>query len=108
MLRLEDLETLPDLWPKDLKPEIDRLETNRDHDDEEIFNDADKLIKPDEENQTYNLVENFDKDFIDMKADPVEEGGEMCDSCYSMYDPKDFFALVCGHRFCINCNRDHL
>ena len=38
----------------------------------------------------------------------IEVGGEQCTSCYSNYDPKDFFALNCGHKFCINCIRENL
>jgi hypothetical protein len=32
----------------------------------------------------------------------------MCNSCYLCYRTEDFFCLACGHRFCLNCNRDHL
>ena len=28
------------------------------------------------------LLENFNKDFVDKRADPVEEGGLLCDVCY--------------------------
>jgi hypothetical protein len=28
------------------------------------------------------FIENFDKDYLDVKVDPVEEGGEECQSCY--------------------------
>ena len=47
---------------------------------------------------------------IDVKAEPIEdeEQGEYCNSCYLIYKPDDFFALKCGHKFCLNCNRDHL
>lgn len=36
------------------------------------------------------------------------ENAEGCLSCYQYYAPEDFFALECGHRFCLNCNRDYL
>ena len=39
----------------------------------------------------------------------MEEGtGEYCDVCYLEFAAKDFFALKCGHRFCVNCQGDHL
>ena len=53
-------------------------------------------------------LEPLNKDDIDVYVTPVESGGEFCDSCYLNYNPADFFALTCGHRFCINCNREHL
>lgn len=56
------------------------------------------------------IMGSFVVDDFDVSAEPLEEGtgGNMCDSCYYNYEEKDFFALSCGHKFCINCNRDHL
>jgi len=55
------------------------------------------------------LVEDFDENFVDREAEPVEEGtGEFCDVCYLEYAATDFFALKCGHRFCVNCQAGHL
>ena len=53
-------------------------------------------------------MDNFDQDFVDRKADPVEEGGTFCDVCYSNYKEEDFFSLKCKHKFCVNCQADHL
>ena len=55
------------------------------------------------------LVENFDENLVDREAVPVEEGtGELCEVCYNEFAPDDFFSLKCGHRFCVNCQADHL
>ena len=59
--------------------------------------------------ETDALVADFDKDFVDRKAEPVEEGtGELCEVCYEEFNKDDFFSLKCGHRFCVNCQADHL
>ena len=55
------------------------------------------------------LVDNFDENFIDRKAEPVEEGeGTFCDVCYFEFKESDFFSLQCKHSFCVNCTADHL
>lgn len=61
-------------------------------------------------NQNQKLAESILEEDFDIAVEPVEEGedGEFCNSCYLKYREADFFALPCGHRFCLNCNRDHL
>ena len=55
------------------------------------------------------LRKSFDKNFIDREAEPCEEGeGVVCEVCYYEYLEDDFFALSCGHNFCVNCVADHL
>ena len=55
------------------------------------------------------LRKSFDKNFIDREAVPCEEGeGKFCNVCYEYYHEEDFFALKCGHEFCVNCVADHL
>ena len=55
------------------------------------------------------LRKSFDKNFIDREAIPCEDGtGRFCDVCYEYYNEEDFFALKCGHEFCVNCVADHL
>jgi hypothetical protein len=81
---------------------ISNLVNSRNSDEES------RLIPEESPDEGLNLVADFDKDFLDVKAEPLESGGEPCDSCYSNYEANDFFALKCGHRFCINCNIDHL
>ena len=57
------------------------------------------------------LVEEFDENFVDRRADPLpddSEEGSLCDVCYLVYKHEDFFSLKCGHSFCVNCQADHL
>jgi len=55
------------------------------------------------------LIDNFDEKFVDRVAEPVGEGeGETCGVCCYEYSDSDFFSLKCGHRFCVNCQADHL
>ena len=55
------------------------------------------------------LRKSFDKNFIDREAIECEDGtGRFCDVCYCNYKEEDFFALKCGHSFCVNCVADHL
>ena len=109
----DTIDLMPLLGDEKEEKLTERLTTSRELDEEalylpepELIQEEAKLISADEQAE-YDLVDGFDKEFFDVKADPVE-GGIMCDSCYSEYDEKDFFALACGHKFCINCNRDHL
>ena len=67
-----------------------------------------KLVHSDED-ISVALVENFDKNFVDRVAEPVTEGsGVLCDVCYEEFAEDDFFALKCGHSFCVNCQADLL
>ena len=44
-----------------------------------------------------------------LKAQPVEQGGVMCEICYSNYLDKDMHGLSsCSHKFCLNCITDYL
>ena len=55
------------------------------------------------------LLDDFDENFVDRVADPVEEGtGTLCEVCYCEYKAEDFFSLKCQHIFCVNCQADHL
>ena len=67
-----------------------------------------KQTAPAEESQ--KLIHNFDENFVDRRADPVEEegSGTYCDVCCFEYQAGDFFSLKCGHSFCVNCQADHL
>ena len=58
--------------------------------------------------QTGYTIKNVKAEDLDVEAIPVDVGGEFCNSCYQSYHVKDFFALQCGHRFCVNCNRENL
>ena len=40
----------------------------------------------------------------------INEAGpdtEECSVCCENFAKKDFFALKCGHRFCVNCTVEH-
>ena len=67
----------------------------------ERSNNFPKLLRPDP-----NPNENLEQ-YFDVKAEPIEDGEE-CVTCSYSYKAEDFFSLKCGHRFCLNCNRDHL
>ena len=57
------------------------------------------------------LVEEFDENFVDRRAEPLpydDEIGTLCEVCYSVYIKEDFFSLKCAHSFCVNCQADHL
>ena len=55
------------------------------------------------------LLDDFDENFVDRVADPVEEGqGILCEVCYCEYNADDLFSLKCKHTFCVNCQADHL
>ena len=61
--------------------------------------DLDEIVE-----EEVKLLDDFDEGFVDRVADPVEEGqGTFCDVCYCEYKTEDFFALKCGHSFCVNC-----
>ena len=61
------------------------------------------------ENEKQGLLEDFDENFVDRVADPVDEGmGTLCEVCYCEYKSEDFFSLKCQHTFCVNCQADHL
>ena len=68
------------------------------------------LIEEEKEDlqESNTFIDNFDKEYLDVEVDPVEEGGEECESCYFQYLPEGFFSLSCGHKFCVNCTRNHL
>lgn len=50
----------------------------------------------------------MNEDDLDIIVQPVEEGGQTCNSCYENFEEKDFFSLACSHAFCINCTRAYL
>ena len=54
-------------------------------------------------------MDDFDENFVDREADPVgEDEGPLCEVCFCNYKESDFFSLKCGHRYCVNCQGDHL
>ena len=60
--------------------------------------------KLDKEKEDEPLRNDFDENFIDKKAEPVDDGqGVTCDVCYLDYREEDFFSLKCGHSYCFNC-----
>lgn len=74
--------------------------------DESLLKDE---VEEEQADEAGPLIENFDENFVDRQAEPVGEGeGTVCMVCFNEYLDSDFFNLKCGHRFCVNCQADHL
>jgi hypothetical protein len=41
---------------------------------------------------------------VELKVEPIDEGGETCEICYLNYVSADMYGLKsCSHKFCLNC-----